>query len=150
MGGPVASVLFREGSAEEHHAALIELIGKVADYSSDKLPTPDAFWVCDTRLIGGSYFGDGRPFAVVAGLQADWESDHLIQVANEFGFTPADELAFVALCNSDNDHSILGELCVRLAEQFTGIVSFGGALWPPIPADAGIDFLSANWRQVDL
>jgi hypothetical protein len=82
-------------------------------------------------------------------MQPDWEPEQLPQVAEAFGFTPVDEILVVAFCNGDEDHRILGELCVRLVERFGGLVSFGGALWPPVPPEAGIDVLHADWRQVE-
>ena len=149
MAGPVASVLLREKLTEPDRVAIRGIIDNISDHDTDKPPVPDAFWVCDTISIGGTYSSEGRPFAVFTGLQPDWEPEQLPQVAGTFGFTPVDEILIVAFCNSDEDHRILGELSVRLLGRFGGLVSFGGALWPPIPPEAGIDILYADWRQVE-
>src|SRR5262245_31998881 len=124
MAGPVSSVLLREQLTEVDHAVIRGIIDNVSDHDTDRPPVPDAFWVCDTSSIGGTYRGDGRPFAVFTGLQPDWEPEQLPQVAGAFGFTPVDEILVVAFCNGDEDHRILGELCVRLLEGFGGLVSF--------------------------
>src|SRR3954468_20162329 len=72
MSGPVATVLIPEPLSVSDRAAVRGLIAAVSDHDLDEPPTLDAFWVCNTRLIGGSYTGGGRPFAVEIGLQPDW------------------------------------------------------------------------------
>jgi hypothetical protein len=149
MSGPVATVLIRGPLSGPDRADLQGLIDAVSDHDLDKPPALNAFWVCDTRLIGGRYTGAGRPFAVETGSQPDWEPGQLAGMAEAFGFAPRDELAVVAFCGGDEDHRILGELCLRLAERFSGVVSFDGALWPPVPPEAGIDPDQADWLQVE-
>lgn len=149
MSGPTASVLFRERLTPLDHMALRGCIDAVSDHDLSKPPAPDAFWAADTRLIGGSYSGDGRPFAIQTGLQSDQDLDCSRHVHSVFGFVPNDELLVIAFCNGNDDHRVLGELCVRFAERFEGVVDFGGALWPSVPASAGIDSLRADWREVE-
>jgi len=145
--GPGASVLLPEPLTDKDHTVLRELIDAVG--GRDRHPIPDAFWFCDTRPAGGGYTGGGRPFAVATGLQQNREPDDLRQLATTFGFTLVDEILVVALYNGDEDHRILGELCVWLVERFGGVVDFNGALWPPVPSEAAIDILDADWRQVE-
>jgi hypothetical protein len=149
MSGPVATVLISEPLSVSDRAAIRGLVGAVSDHDLDKPPAPDAFWVCNTRLIGGGYADGSRPFAVETGLQPDWEPGQLAELSAAFGIAPRDEVVVIAFCNDDEDHRILGELCLRLAKRFGGVVSFGGALWPPVPAEAGIDILDADWRAVE-
>jgi hypothetical protein len=149
MAGPSASVLLREQLTYSQEVGLREYINAVSEHDLDKSPSLDDFSVGDTRSVGGGYSGGGRPFSLSTGLQPDWELEQLLQVHAEFGFLPVDELLVIAFCNGDQDHRILGELCVWLVERMGGIINFGGALWPPVPASAGIDFLHADWRQVE-
>ena len=149
MAGPVASVLIAEPLSEPDRAAVRSVVDAVSDHELDQPPALGAFWACDTRPVGGGYAGEGRPFAVEAGLQPDWEPAQLAAVAAEFGFEPRDELTAIAFCNGSEDHRVLGELCAHLAERFGGVVSFGGALWPDLPPDAGIDLWDTDWRQIE-
>ncbi len=71
MGGPVATVLIPEPLSGSGRAAIGGLLGAVSGHDLDKWPTTDAFLVRDTRLIGGSYVDEGRPFAIETGLQPD-------------------------------------------------------------------------------
>ena len=141
MSGPVASVLLREVLTETDRAAIRTWIDAVRDRNTEKPFVFDQFWVRDTRSIGGEYLGAGRPFGVFTGLQPDWEPEQLPQVEAAFGFTPTDEILIVAFCNGDEDHRILAELCVRGAELFGGVVSFGGeasAAYPTRDRDQSI------------
>lgn len=149
MAGPAATVLLPQTLSAAGRAALGECVHAVSDHGLDKPPTLDDFCVCDTRPISGGYVGECRPFAVQVGLQPEWEPRQLAGVAEAFGFAPADELVVVAFCNRGADHRILGELCVWLAERFGGLIHFGAALWPPVPREANIDALDADWRQVE-
>jgi hypothetical protein len=136
MSGAVATVLIREPLSGPDRANLQGLIEAFSDHDLDKPPALNAFWVCDTRLIGGRYTGDRRPFAVETGSQPDREPGQLAGV-EAFGFAPRDELVVVAFCGGAEDHRILGELSLRLAERFGGVVNFDGALWPPVPRRRG-------------
>ena len=147
MSGPVATVLIPEPLSDLDRDDIRATVDSISDHELDKPPAPDAFWVCDTGRVGGRYSGEGRPFAIETGLQPYWESGQLEAMAQAFGFDPRDELVVIAFCNGSEDHRILGELCLWLAERFGGAVCFGGALWPGAPA--GIDILDAEWRQVE-
>jgi hypothetical protein len=149
MAGPVATVLINEPLSDPDRASLRTLIDAVNDPNLDRTPNSSSFWVCNTKPIGGGYTGDGRSFAIEDGLQPDWEPGQLLAVAEAFGFLPQDEVVVVAFCNSCEDHRILGELCLWLALRFRGVVNFGGALWPGVPPDAGIDIFDADWREVE-
>jgi hypothetical protein len=149
MAGPVATVLIPEPLSDHDRVALRRMIDAVSEHDLDKPPALEAFWACDTRLIAGGYSGEGRPFAIETGLQPEWEPGQLAAVSGAFGFTPRDELVVIAFCNGREDHRILGELCVWLAERFGGVICFGGALWPDVPPEARIDILDADWRQLE-
>lgn len=149
MSGPAASVLLPKPLTGSSDSALRKLIAAVSDESPGGSSDLEDFWVCDTGPAGGGYAGAGRPFAVFTGLQPDRVPEEIAQVAGTFGFMPVDEIVVVAFCNSDDDHRILGELCLWLVEQFGGVVNFDGALWPSLPPESEIDILHCDWRQVE-
>jgi hypothetical protein len=148
MAGPVATVLVPEPLTDPDRLALLRWVESVSDYDPAVPPTLDAFWVRDTRPVGGGYVGEDRPFAVEVGLQPDWQPEQFAALAEAFGFAPRDELAVVAFCNRHEDHRVLGELALSLAERFGGVINLGGALWPSLPA-AEIDILDPDWRRVE-
>jgi hypothetical protein len=149
MAGPVATVLIPEPLSDSGRAAIGEMVDAVSVHDPDEPPVLGAFWVRDTAPIEGGYSGEGRPFAIETGLQPDWEPGQLAAVAEAFGCAPRDELVVIAFCNGREDHRILGELCLRLADRFGGVICFGGALWPDVPPEAGFDILDADWPRVE-
>lgn len=149
MAGPAASVLLPRRLTEGDGSSIRAVVHGISDHQVEIPPVRDGFWVGDTRSIGGTYLNVGRPFSIHLGLQAEWEPGQLSQIPDAFGFLPLDEILVVAYCNQDADHRILGTLCAYLVERFGGLLNFGGELWPPVPPEAGIDLLEADWCGVE-
>lgn len=121
MAGPTCSVLSpamsRPGSSAD---ALVGLVASVRD--------GDSFWVHDTRPIGGTYTGAGRPFLLFREPRGEGE---LRALEKAIGWMPAQEIGLAAMTNTKDDHRILAELAIWLAERDSGLVDFGGDL-PPV------------------
>jgi Family of unknown function (DUF6368) len=149
MGGPAASVLLRRPLTEADHAVGRAIVDPTR---FDQSGTPfdyGMFWIADTRPIGGSYVGEGHPFGAFFGIQPDREPEDLPQIEAAYGFMPADEILLVAFCNQDADHRILGEVCAALAERFSGLVDFGGALLGRGSENWPLDLWTSDWHEVE-
>lgn len=152
MGGPTASVLTPNALSRSDLDAIRELIRAVDHIDTAAAPPLHEFWVRDSRSLGGSYRGPGRPFAIDrAGPEAGNEDEPLLMdvVSGEFGFTPQDQLIVNAFCNRAQDHRILGELCLHLIGLFGGVVDFAGALSPELPPGSGIDPVFGEWSELE-
>ena len=113
MSGPAASILLRCALDADCVREVRDAIRRRASGVSG-----DDFWV------------DDRPFVVVFGPEYPEDLDELLRegLSAPLGWTPREVLTVAAMCNQDVDHRLLGELCLRLATQLGGIVSFGGSL----------------------
>jgi hypothetical protein len=150
MSGPGATVLTRRPVGDAEMASVRELVAAVGQPGSDPPPTPDWFWVTDTRPIGGRYAGEGRPFAVNTGLDPDREgAGWYDRVEPAFGFRPAGGIGVFGFCGRDEDHRVVGELVLWLAERLDGVIDFDAELRPPLPPGAKFDLLDYEWREVE-
>lgn len=134
MAGPVAQVLFATAVAASWQATLDEMIVSVSRGHREE----DRFWVTTTRPIGGSYEGESRPFVVSVGTELPWEEDGLLGEAGgaaalyerPFGLCPDNGVTLIAMCNQPEDHRVLGELSLALAERLGGIIDMDGLIVP--------------------
>jgi hypothetical protein len=128
MAGPTASILLRSPlTPADRSRILAELSG------------------LDVSLRGGSgmregdngfWLGDEHPFIVILREEDPYYPDELEDFADLdehglptlLGWRPQDRLGFAAMCNGDEDHVLLAELCIRFAEQLDGVIDFGGDL----------------------
>lgn len=76
------------------------------------------------------YSIEERPFLYTEGPETDGTLEVYIEeaVPEVIGWIPQDSISFTAMCNSEQDHRILGELCLYFAREFEGLVDFGAAL----------------------
>src|SRR5262249_62191258 len=88
------------------------------------------FWVSTTRTIGGEYEGESRPFVVGFEPWCLEPAEDELFVAG-FGFRPHHQIGVGAMCKQPEDHRLLGEVSVWLAEQLGGVVTAGGPLQLP-------------------
>ena len=123
MAGPTCSILHSVSLAVT--GLVNELIGLVAVHRDG-----DSFDVKDTRPISGSYRGEGRPFLLFKELIDEEESGEIERVLE---WTSVNQIGFAAMCNRAEDHRILAEMALWLAERLSGYVDLGGELpFPPM------------------
>ena len=96
------------------------------------------------RSLASSVEGDdfwirGRPFLLSFGPDYPEEFEELAATGLPavIGWTPRDAVNLSAMGHRDEDHRLLGELCVTFASQLGGLVHFGGDLegLPTLPVD---------------
>ena len=147
MAGPVAQVLFATAAAASWRSKLDEIIDLVR--SGDR--EDDRFWVGTTQPIGGSYEGEGRPFVVSVGTELPREEDGVLGEVGgtpalyerPFGLRPDNGVTLIAICNQPEDHRVLGELALVVAERLGGVVGLDGLIVPrAVPYE---EWLEASW-----
>ena len=102
----------------------------------------DDFWVSRMAAAGWSYDGTGRPFILnLDDKYGEWtlpwvSEDHtdcfwtVASYQQAFGLSPDHRVHFSAMCNDKEDHRILGELVLAMAEQLAGMIDMGGLVLP--------------------
>jgi len=107
-------------------------------------PYGDEFSVKDTRSIGGSYQGEGRPFILFTEPR---DPEEIAEVERILGWASTGDIGLAAMCNRPQDHRILAEMALWLAERLAGCVDLGGEIsYPPhLPGRAiSIPYITAN------
>lgn len=151
MGGPTTSLLLPNKLSETQIAGIEADLLKISSEVVKSEIWDWEFWVNSTRSIGGSYFGGGEPFGLSIETP-EREAEDLTVLENELGLVPQQRLQFDAMCNGKEDRVIMGELVLHFATLFDGIVDFGGALMPPLPAHMYEDMWlweKAQWADVE-
>ncbi|MFQ5528494.1 MAG: DUF6368 family protein [Thermoanaerobaculia bacterium] len=123
--GPTSSIVL-PGSPEAHRSRVLALVHLIASSVEG-----DDFWVSSTFAIGGAYRGEGRPFCFTAEALAEYDEDELAEIEARFGFRPTTDIGLAAMCDRREDHRILCELSIAVADQFGGVIDFGGELMVP-------------------
>jgi Family of unknown function (DUF6368) len=117
MAGPVASVLILERTNVAER--------EVWDLVYAHLEGLGA------RREGHNFWLNDRPFILkIAAREGDAARQADAELLPELGHTPWLGVELSAMCNSAEDHQLLGELCLAFARQFDGIVDFGGTILP--------------------
>ena len=116
MAGPSCSVLASMPCSPER---LIEELVTLTASSREK----DWLSIADTRAIGGTYEGEGRPFIW---FHESRDADDLRTIAEILRIEPQQEIGLAAMCSQAVDHQILGEIALWLAEKTAGFVDLGG------------------------
>lgn len=113
MPGPTCSVLLREALSPEREDRLRVLIRGLAGQVHG-----DDFWI------------EQRPFFVSTEEDYPGELADLVEegVADLIGWSPEATIGLAAMCNDGIDHRLLGEVCLRVAREFGGVIAFGGAI----------------------
>lgn len=144
--GPVATLLLRNPLSGED---LTELRAWIASLSHTV--EGNCFWIADMRPIGGDYVGEGRPFCIsfealtVSEENRDYSDEELDVIEQAIGYRPAASVGFIAYADDAVDHRVLGELCLKVAEDRDGIIDFGGEL--PEAAAVREDLYSIPYRS---
>jgi hypothetical protein len=130
MAGPTCAILLRNALNADDVGVLDRVLASVSSHREGQ-----DFWVTDTRAIGGTYRGEGRPF-LYAVESEDREEEELTQLVHALGWLPETAIVLAAMSNQQHDHSILAELAAALAEHFDGMIDLGGEL--PVPPEHGV------------
>jgi hypothetical protein len=126
MSGPTAQILLLEAVPEHGIRTLHGIVAALA--GRDDRGTLS---VVTTRPLGGSYEGVGRPFLVEFDAVPGDEDPEPDAVAAAFGSRPQASVSISALANRSEDHRVLGDISLAVAERLNGLVAFGGLLLPP-------------------
>lgn len=126
MAGPTSSILLENIPSELMWGKIEDIVQKISDKVDGS-----AFWVIDTGLINGKVSTtEGRPFTIkrhpIDTLY--YSEEEILMLKDYVGFNPVFGLVVSAMCNREIDHKILGELTLYLAEEFNGLINFGGHL----------------------
>jgi len=113
MAGPVASVLVQAKLTDERVTSLRDGIQRIAD-----------------SVNGSDFWLKQRPFILIVGPEYPGEMSEVLEngLPELLGWSPEDIVTFAAMCNGDEDHRLLAQLCIDLAEMHAGIIDFGGHL----------------------
>jgi len=113
MAGPVASVLVQAKLTDERIADLREGIGRIAD-----------------SVDGSNFWVNQRPFILLVGPEYPEAISEILDTGlpELLGWSPEDVVTFAAMGNSDEDHLLLAQLCIDVAEKQAGLIDFGGHL----------------------
>lgn len=113
MAGPVASVLVRVKLTDEQATSLRDGIRRIAD-----------------SVNGSDFWLKQRPFILMVGPEYPGAMSEVLEngLPELLGWLPEDVVTFAAMCNGEEDHRLLAQLCIDLAEKHAGIVDFGGHL----------------------
>src|SRR5687767_3964244 len=112
MGGPTASVLFRDAFDSAAEAKCKKQLGLCA------------------ATHGDDFEIQGRPFALSFGEDYAGQFSDLVDEGLEkvLGWAPKGAVGLAAMCNDEIDHRLLGMMCLRAARSFDGVVDLG-ARW---------------------
>jgi Family of unknown function (DUF6368) len=116
MAGPTASVLLQARLEADGQARCRAHIAGVA-----------------SKMQGDDFWIGGRPFILRFGEEYAGEFDELAAsgLPDVLGWAPVDAIGFAAMCNGEDDHRSLAELCLRFARQWDGLVDFCGTIVAP-------------------
>lgn len=113
MAGPSVGILFRTptlGAVESEVRSLIPSLAADAQ--------GDGFRLGDRPFILG--FGEGYP--------GELEELGETTLPRHLGWMPEGAMWLAAMCNQIEDHRLLAEVCLAIAERLDGIVDYGGVL----------------------
>jgi hypothetical protein len=123
MAGPTCTILHSNSVVADNVVAkLIRLVAVTQDV--------DSIYVADTCKIDGFYKGSGRPFLFFSELQ---DTIVTIELASALGYESISSVGLAAMCSGAEDHRILAEMALWLAERLSGYVDMNGKL--PFPSN---------------
>lgn len=153
MAGPTAQVLFSTIATTSWQVMLEETLDCLGSSREG-----GEIQVMTTRLIGGLYEGPGRPFliGIGAGDEEPWSDMGVLGEAGEtrafyertFGVYPDSTISLSAMSNQAEDHRILGEIALALAQRLGGVIDMGGLIVPRHAFLSTPDFWNAPWSAV--
>jgi Family of unknown function (DUF6368) len=65
------------------------------------------------------------------------------------GYYPKQSINLFAGCKKKVDHRILGQLALRLAERYDGIIDMDGAITPPLRPDGNYTLDNYPWHTLE-
>lgn len=108
MAGPTAAILFKQQVNDAFRAVITELIKKNSEV-----------------VRGEDFWSEGRPFLFSLEWEWEGEKESFSELKRFTTWSPESQLILAAMCNSDEDHKKLGELCTLIATALNGVVYFG-------------------------
>ena len=149
--GPAARILFSTTVTTSWQAILEETLDCLGSRRE-----ANAIQVMTTRLIGGLYEGPGRPFLIGVGNEEPWSEMGALAEAGEtrtfyeqvFGVYPDSTISLSAMSNQPEDHRILGEIALAVAQRLGGLIDLGGLIVPRHVFLSTPDFWNAPWSTV--
>jgi hypothetical protein len=136
MAGPVAGILLPDKMTEGTKAGI-----RVEIQRMSTIVEGDNFWI------------QNEPFILILGEEYEGQMDEYKDngVPSLIGWVPHDEVSFAAMCNGDQDHLLLGELCLRFVRKLGGLVNFGGPLPFPMPPEVADRYWrgGSNWAEFE-
>lgn len=148
MAGPVTCIRFTSTRAlfwQNEIERITNLVCSRRDGNSVQVVT--------TLPIGGSYKGDdGRHFLITPDDKDPWYEPADMEATmalheRVFGSCPDLAINISAMSKQTEDHRILGELSVALAEQVNGVISMGGLIIPHNMVSP-LESRSASWSDI--
>lgn len=148
MAGPVACIRFASIAALSWRTEIERIINLVCS-ERDGISVQ----VVNTLQIGGSYSGSGRPFLINSDDKEPWYEPAEMEatmVLHErvFGFRPDSAINVSAMSKQNEDHRILGELSVAMAERLNGVIDMCGLIALHRTLLPAIDPWDASWSDV--
>lgn len=131
MAGPTASILFNQIPSDIIWMKIEKIIKSISSHVEG-----NDFWVISTKPIQGNISTlKGRPFSLekrkIDSNYYEYSKNQISLIADLTGFYPKFDLGIYAMVNTKNDHKILGELILYIADKFNGLIDFGGQLSNP-------------------
>jgi len=151
VAGPVAQILFATAATTSWQAILDDILGSLGPGQE-----ANSIQVVTTRPIGGLYNGTSRPFLIDIDDELPWAEPGLLAEAGEarvfyervFGLCPDSAVTVSAMCNEPEDHRILADIALCLAQRLGGIIDMGGLIVPRHVFLSTPDFWNAPWPAV--
>ena len=151
MAGPVAKVLFAITATTSWQATLDDILSSMGPYQE-----ANSIQVVTTRPIGGHHEGTGRPFLINIDDELPWAEPGTLAEAGAtrafyeraFGLWPDSTVTVSAMCNQSEDHRILAEIALCLAQRLGGIIDICGLIMSRHMALSTLDFENTSWPAV--
>lgn len=125
MAGPTSSVLLSINPESSIIAMIYNIIDELAIERTD-----NDFYI--NSSVVSSDLDHLRPFGVelnsITNEYHNYTETELKLIEDKFQFYPKYDIGFFAMCNDIVDHKILGQLTLKIAEAFDGIIAFDGKL----------------------
>ena len=126
MAGPICSVLVRLNPDISILTLVYEVIDSIATERSD-----NSFYV--SSALGSPEKCELRPFGLeFSSITTEYDghaAEELKSIQDKFRFNPDFDITLYAMCNQMEDHIILAQLTLKIAEAVNGIIDFGGLLF---------------------
>ena len=124
MAGPTLSVLLK-GLTTTNIQKLYTLINELSEKREDK-----DFYMSSSSVSYG--MSEQKPFSFdiidIDSDESEYDTQELDQIEIKTNFRPNTNILLMAMTNDFESHKLLGILALKIAENFNGIIDFGGKL----------------------